>query len=48
MLNALGQGETLEAAVANAYEVIDAINLDGAHYRRDIARPAIDGRITLK
>ncbi|WP_311342679.1 phosphoribosylamine--glycine ligase [Corynebacterium riegelii] len=48
VLNALGQGETLEAAVANAYEVIDAINLDGAHYRRDIARPAIDGRITLK
>ena len=48
VLNALGQGETLEAAVANAYEVIEAINLDGAHYRRDIARPAIDGRITLK
>ena len=47
VLNALGHGETLEAAVANAYAVLDGIELEGSFSRSDIARPAIDGTITI-
>ncbi|MEH0147194.1 phosphoribosylamine--glycine ligase [Corynebacterium sp. Q4381] len=47
VLNALGYGETLEDAVANAYSVLDQIELAGSFYRRDIALPAIEGRIQL-
>ena len=47
VLGVVGQGATLEAAVAEAYEVIAGIDLPGAFYRKDIARPAIEGAISL-
>ncbi len=47
VLNAIGQGATLEEAVANAYTVLEQIELPGSFYRRDIARPAIEGAISL-
>ena len=40
-------GATLEEAVADAYEVIGGIELPGSFYRKDIARPAIEGAISL-
>ncbi|OFT57812.1 phosphoribosylamine--glycine ligase [Corynebacterium sp. HMSC05H05] len=47
VLGVVGQGATLEEAVAEAYEVISGIELPGAFYRKDIARPAIEGAISL-
>ena len=47
VLGVVGQGATLEEAVAEAYEVIAGIDLPGAFYRKDIARPAIEGAISL-
>lgn len=47
VLGVVGQGATLEAAVAEAYEVIAGIELPGSFYRKDIARPAIEGAISL-
>ena len=47
VLGVVGQGATLEEAVAEAYEVIAGIELPGAYYRKDIARPAIEGAISL-
>lgn len=47
VLNAIGRGATLEEAVANAYTVLEQIELPGSFYRRDIARPAIEGAISL-
>lgn len=47
VLNAIGQGPTLEAAVADAYAVLDQIELPGSFFRSDIARPAIEGAISL-
>ncbi|MCP1388432.1 phosphoribosylamine--glycine ligase [Corynebacterium sp. TA-R-1] len=47
VLNVLGHGETLEAAVAAAYSVIEQIELPGSFYRKDIARPAIEGAIAV-
>ena len=41
------RGATLEEAVANAYTVLEQIELPGSFYRRDIARPAIEGAISL-
>ena len=47
VLNIVGTGATLEDAVDAAYETIEQIDLDGSFYRRDIARPAIDGEIQV-
>ena len=47
VLGVVGQGATLEEAVAEAYEVIAGIELPGAFYRKDIARPAIEEAISL-
>ncbi|MCG7237191.1 phosphoribosylamine--glycine ligase [Corynebacterium sp. ACRQP] len=47
VLGVVGQGATLEEAVAEAYEVIAGIELPGSFYRKDIARPAIEGAISL-
>lgn len=47
VLNILGTGDTLSDAVADAYKTIGQIDLDGSFYRRDIARPAIDGEIQI-
>ena len=47
VLGVVGQGATLEEAVAEAYEVIAGIDLPGAFYRKDIARPAIEEAISL-
>lgn len=47
VLNILGTGATLEEAVEEAYVTIGKIDLAGSFYRRDIARPAIEGTITV-
>ena len=47
VLNVVGTGATLEEATKVAYDVIEKIQLDGSFYRKDIARPAIDGEITI-
>ena len=47
VLGVVGKGATLEEAVAEAYEVISGIELPGSFYRKDIARPAIEGAISL-
>ena len=47
VLGVVGQGATLEDAVAQAYRIISGIELPGAFYRKDIARPAIEGAISL-
>ena len=47
VLNVIGTGATLEEAVSSAYETIGKIELAGSFYRRDIARPAIDGEISV-
>lgn len=47
VLNILGTGATLEEAVEEAYATIGKIDLAGSFYRRDIARPAIEGTITV-
>ncbi|MCZ9290982.1 phosphoribosylamine--glycine ligase [Corynebacterium lehmanniae] len=47
VLGVVGKGATLEEAVAKAYEVISGIELPGSFYRKDIARPAIEGAISL-
>ncbi|MCZ9294437.1 phosphoribosylamine--glycine ligase [Corynebacterium meitnerae] len=47
VLNVVGTGATLEEATKVAYDAIEKISLDGSFYRHDIARPAIDGKITV-
>ncbi len=47
VLNILGVGKTLEEARDAAYETIEGIELDGSFYRRDIALPAVEGRISI-
>ena len=47
VLGVVGRGETLGEAVDNAYAVIGGIELPGGFYRKDIARPAIEGAISL-
>jgi len=47
VLGVVGQGATLADAVAEAYEVMAGIELPGSFYRKDIARPAIEGAISL-
>ncbi|MFV8381696.1 phosphoribosylamine--glycine ligase [Corynebacterium hindlerae] len=47
VLNVIGTGTTLADARDAAYEVIKDIELEGSHYRSDIALPAVEGRISL-
>lgn len=47
VLNVIGTGSTLADARNAAYAVIKDIELDGSHYRSDIALPAVEGRISL-
>ena len=47
VLGTVGRGATLKEAVAEAYRVIEDIELPGSFYRTDIARPAIEGAISL-
>lgn len=47
VLNVVGTGADLAAAADAAYAEIEKISLPGSFYRRDIARPAIDGKISL-
>ena len=47
VLNIVGVGATLEEARDDAYATIAQITLDGSFYRRDIALPAVEGKITL-
>ena len=47
VINVIGSGATLEEARDNAYRVMDSVNLPGGHFRRDIALPAVEGRISI-
>ena len=47
VLNVVGTGASLKEATEAAYEAIEKISLDGSFYRRDIARPAINGEISV-
>ncbi|MCF1712920.1 phosphoribosylamine--glycine ligase [Corynebacterium argentoratense] len=47
VLNVVAHGATLEQARDAAYKRLKQINLDGGHYRTDIALPAVEGRITI-
>ena len=47
VLNVVGTGATLADATADAYRTIEQIELPGSFYRRDIARRAIDGEISV-
>lgn len=47
VLNVVATGATLEQARDRAYEVLGEISMPGGHFRRDIALPAVEGRITL-
>ncbi len=38
VLNAVGLGDDLTTALRNAYQTVDAISLDGMHYRLDIGQ----------
>jgi phosphoribosylamine--glycine ligase len=38
-------GETVAAARTRAYDAVSKIHFEGAHYRRDIALSAVDGKI---
>lgn len=48
VLSVMGYGETLVAAREDAYRTVDAINFPGGFYRRDIAKPAAEGRIRIE
>ena len=47
VLNVIGTGATLAEAREQAYGTLQGIQLEGSHYRSDIALPAVEGRITL-
>jgi len=44
VLSVTGLGDTLEESVKKAYEAVEKISWEGAHYRRDIASKAISRR----
>jgi phosphoribosylamine--glycine ligase len=46
VLCATAAGADLAAARAAAYSLVSGIDLDGAHYRTDIALAAAEGRAT--
>jgi phosphoribosylamine--glycine ligase len=41
VLSVSGRGETLQAALGNAYAGVERISFEGAHYRRDIGKHAL-------
>ncbi|MCD2192925.1 phosphoribosylamine--glycine ligase [Actinomycetospora endophytica] len=47
VLSVVGTGPTLEDARADAYTKLDAVHLPGGHARTDIARAAVEGRISV-
>ncbi|WP_298075922.1 phosphoribosylglycinamide synthetase C domain-containing protein, partial [uncultured Corynebacterium sp.] len=47
VLNVIGTGATLAEARKQAYETLQGIQLEGSHYRSDIALPAVEGRISI-
>ena len=47
VLNVIGKGETLSAARADAYEVLENIELADSFYRTDIGQAAEKGRISI-
>ncbi len=47
VLNCVGVGETLAAARAAAYELVDGISLAGSQHRGDIASAALRGDVTV-
>jgi phosphoribosylamine---glycine ligase len=47
VLSVTATGSDLAAARDAAYALIDGVRLDGAHYRTDIARRAVEGQIQL-
>lgn len=47
VLNVVGTGGTLAEAADAAYATMEKIQLDGSFYRRDIARAAINGNISV-
>ena len=48
VLNVLGRGATLEEAVADAYRVIEGIEMRGSFYRNDIGRRAVAGEVSVE
>ena len=47
VLNVIGTGATLADARTQAYDILAGINLEGGHYRTDIALPAVAGQIKV-
>jgi phosphoribosylamine--glycine ligase len=47
VLSVTAVGPDLAAARDSAYALVDGVRLDGAHYRTDIARSAVEGLISL-
>ena len=48
VLNVLGRGATLEEAVADAYRVIEGIEMRGSFCRKDIGRRAVAGEVSVE
>ena len=48
VLNVLGHGATLEDAIADAYRVIEGIEMRGSFYRKDIGRRAVAGEVSVE
>ncbi|MBM7229737.1 MULTISPECIES: phosphoribosylamine--glycine ligase [Dietzia] len=47
VLSVVGTGEDLAAARAEAYRILDGVDLPGGHFRRDIGLAAEEGRISV-
>ena len=41
-------GETIDAARSRAYAAVGRIDFEGAHYRRDIALPIVEGNVAAQ
>jgi phosphoribosylamine--glycine ligase len=42
VLGVVGQGDSLQVALDKAYNVVDKVSFDGAHYRTDIGKKGLD------
>ena len=47
VLSVVGTGADLSAARESAYRILDGIEMRGGHFRRDIGRAAVEGRISI-
>ena len=47
VLSVVGTGSDLASARAEAYRILDGIELAGGHFRTDIGRAAEEGRISV-